>query len=184
MYFRTKKGFTLLELLIAVFIFSLIMVTSTSFFSRSIKTYKSVRSTQRNLEDAQFALSSMAKTIRTSTIIDPVSAQTAASLIVYDYSRTVDACIQYSFSSNRIQSRSADVPRDNCTTSTTFGSYSNLSNVYVNNAYFFVNPSNGTSHLLGRVTISLDVCATSLCSEKAKIQSSVSLRDYGIAAGQ
>jgi prepilin-type N-terminal cleavage/methylation domain-containing protein len=183
-FFSRKQGFSLLELMIAIFIFSLIMVSSSTFFGRSIQTYKNVRSTQRDLENAQYVMNLMAKTLRTSTI----KFSDASNIVIYDYSRIADACIQYSFSSNRIQSRSADVTKDDCTTSAPFNSFSDLSNVYVNNASFSVIPSSDSpSKVLGKATISMEICATSGCTgtekDKARIQSSVSLRDYGVAEG-
>lgn len=179
--FSKKRGFSLLEMLIAIFIFTLIMVASSTFFARSIQTYKNVRATQRDLENAQYVMNLMAKTLRTSSII--ASGSSPLYIDIYDYSQS--KCIRYSFSNNAIKTNSIGAAdKKDCTFSNT--GFTDLSNFYVNNAYFSVTPSSKTATgapiLLGKVTISLEICpsATS-CSDKARIQTSVSLRDYGTA---
>ena len=63
-----KKGFTLAETLIAVFIFALLVVMISGTFSSFFKAYISERKSQKDLENAQYALNLMEKTIRTSVV--------------------------------------------------------------------------------------------------------------------
>ncbi len=67
---KTKKGFTLIEMIISVAIFSIIMTAIVVTFSSYIKTNRYSRIVQRNLESVQFAFNYMAKTLRVSNIIE------------------------------------------------------------------------------------------------------------------
>ena len=66
---KTKKGFTLIEMIISVAIFSIIMTAIVVTFSSYIKTNRYSRIVQRNLESVQFAFNYMAKTLRISNVI-------------------------------------------------------------------------------------------------------------------
>ncbi|PJA87728.1 MAG: hypothetical protein CO140_02745, partial [Candidatus Moranbacteria bacterium CG_4_9_14_3_um_filter_40_7] len=61
------KGFTLIEMMIAIFIFSLMMIAVTEIFSSSFGGYGNARNIQKDLEDAQFVMGQIAKTLRTSS---------------------------------------------------------------------------------------------------------------------
>jgi len=66
---KTKKGFTLVEMMVSIFIFALMMVAIAGVFASQIKTYKNARTMQGDLENAQFALNYVAKTLRTASLI-------------------------------------------------------------------------------------------------------------------
>jgi prepilin-type N-terminal cleavage/methylation domain-containing protein len=69
-FFKThKKGFTLIEMMVSIFIFSFIMVVIGTVFASQFKTYKDTRDIQGDLENAQFALNYVSKTLRTAEMI-------------------------------------------------------------------------------------------------------------------
>lgn len=69
-----RKGFTLVETLIAIFIFSLIMTMISGIFADFMKNYFVQRENQKNVENAIYILSLMEKTIRTSVVYTKSSA--------------------------------------------------------------------------------------------------------------
>jgi prepilin-type N-terminal cleavage/methylation domain-containing protein len=69
---KTKKGFTLIELMISIVIFLVMMVLVVEIFAKQVVTARHARVLQRNIEDAEFAMNYINKTLRTSTL--PVSA--------------------------------------------------------------------------------------------------------------
>ena len=68
-----KKGFTLVEVLISIFIFSIIMIITTSMFVYSLDLQHRALNLQQAEENASFILESMTKEIRVATIDPAVS---------------------------------------------------------------------------------------------------------------
>lgn len=64
-----KKGFSLIELMISVFVFLLIMTTIVQIFATQINAYRHARSVQNDLENAQFAMNYISKTLRTASVL-------------------------------------------------------------------------------------------------------------------
>jgi len=181
-----KNGFTLIEVLVSIFIFSLLMVVTFDFFSSSVFGYRNSKAIQRDLESAQYAMNIMTKTLRTSKVID----SNLNMIRVYDYSRKTGTgkCIVYQFSGDKLVSGSSNVADTNETlcTSALLIQTKEITASYINNFEFNVVPSSATSSpkMVGRVTISAEVCATLNCAgtvygekDVARIQSTVSLRN-------
>jgi prepilin-type N-terminal cleavage/methylation domain-containing protein len=182
---KNKKGFTFIELMIAVFIFALMMLAVTGIFSSSIGGYQKAKNVQKNLEDAQFIMNQMMKILRTSSIIS----FSASDIKVYDYSS--NKCYAYKFfpgQSGGIKVGSASVPLGNkepleyCSSSFS-PNFSSMAAFYVESGSFYAIPSNpgsGANGVLGKVTIALSICQNSSSCERdqVRIQSSVSLKDY------
>jgi len=179
------KGFTLIEMMIAIFIFSLMMIAVTEIFSSSFGGYGNARNIQKDLEDAQFVMGQIAKTLRTSSIVNIGG---SSEITVYDYSQ--NKCVAYQFVSGEIRT---DATADDSVPSTSdpvdwcFANFSPDFSAYNKMAAFFVDgrfnsiKSDNTpgSEILGKVTISMKICSNSSCSkDEAVIQTSVSLRDY------
>lgn len=61
---RSKKGFTLIELIVAIGIFSLIMISIVSVFVSIAKAYDKAKIMKNLKENMDFALSSIAKDVR------------------------------------------------------------------------------------------------------------------------
>lgn len=184
--FSKKRGFSFLEIMISIFIFSLMMTTISITFASLFENYRNSRAIQMNLENAQFIINTMAKSLRTSSVIS----NTASSIKFYNYSDS--NCFSYKFEDNSLQVALVSIDsvsyptveerKAQCNSASL--TYSNIL-TNVNDANFSViQSSEGTPNVMGKVTVSIDVCANSgsECSEsvhdRARIQSSVSLRDY------
>ncbi len=185
---KKQRGFTFIEIIIAVFIFALMMLAVSGIFSGSIGGYRTARITQKNLEDAQFIMNQMAKILRTSSVQENPS---ASSLIVYDYSQS--KCFKYAIQSGNISVGSKNPPptepkearaefeKDTAAwcKNQSF-SLNPMAAFYVENTIPFRAISSKSSGEMGKVTISLSICqnAYSCAKDRVRIQSSVSLRDY------
>ncbi len=122
-FFKKRKGFTLIEMMISIFIFAIIMTSVASIFAKQVSVYKKARIIESDLENAQFALNYVSKTLRTSSVIGYADKGGAASvdlvsdvfrqdanddndfylvkmpvnrgLLVYDFSQ--EACVIFTF---------------------------------------------------------------------------------------
>jgi len=188
MRIKNKKtnGFSLIEVIIAMFIFVVVATAVSAIFGKIILAYKNTRTTQKNLENAQFAMNQMAKTVRTSSVIscNPNCSVNANIIRVYDYSQ--QKCIVYAFdgSHNLVYSYKNVLIVDKDTGCVT-GDYAGFSSG--NAISGTVNAGNFAVTLpvdavqTGRVTISMKVCADSACLSPATIQTTVSLRNKEVA---
>ncbi len=181
---RHSKGFSLLEVLLAVFIFSLIMVGVTTYFVGITRTNQNTLRLQRNLEDVRFAMNRVAKILRTATVVIPISDSMVSTVRAYDYSQ--EKCIEYAFVETAMrESVSGDIVLPDGTEKTKCESAANFSSgdiVSVANGAtlsgkFSVVPSSavtGSEHA-GRVTINATITRQNTSST---IQTTVSLRNY------
>jgi len=178
MFIRNEKtkhsGFSLIEVLMATFVFAVIMIGVSGAFSSSFFSYKNTKAVQNDLEQAEYAMNLMAKTIRTSSVIIPASSSNVATIVIYDYSQT--KCIAYQFVGSSLNSASTVMAdKSTCISLASAGTLSNMIG-NVTNVSFSVTPSAlGT---IGRVTISMEVGSV---KDKARLQTTVSLRDYSVS---
>jgi prepilin-type N-terminal cleavage/methylation domain-containing protein len=82
---KTKKGFTLIEMMISIFIFAIMMTSIVGIFARQISSYKQTRIMANDLENAQFALNYIAKTLRTASILGQGSSTGSGGTVFLDY---------------------------------------------------------------------------------------------------
>ena len=167
--FSTRKGFTLVETLIAVFLFSLVSVMVSGIFGNFLKNYAESKKMQQNIEATQFAMNLMAKTIRTSDVrkIDENN------LGCFDYAQL--KCIKYSLVSNKLQVYTSDGDAlDNCNFDV-MTSPDDLTPPNVTKVFFNVVPS--TIATYGVVAVAVTVKNDSQTSSPLKIQTAVSLRN-------
>ena len=100
------RGLTLIELVIAMAIFSILMVSAAHTFTSGILSFKMNTATERDVESISTLMNQMAKEIRTSTIADYTGSSTGAkvtnpsSLTYYDYSQ--GKCVRYTSSSGNL----------------------------------------------------------------------------------
>ncbi len=201
------RGFTFLEVVVAVFIFSLIMTATAAIFAKMIWAYGNAKAIQRDLEAAQQAMSLMAKSIRTSSVVlcgygasDPNNSNcsggmlgTIYSIRIYDYSQADSGgCVEYKIMSNNLYARRANVAlvhdRTACDTYNfpggTFQPMINTTSSQVSGQFQVVR-SSSSPPTVGKVTISMEVCPPNGCSsnprDQVRMQTSVSLRDYSEA---
>lgn len=171
------KGFTLVEILVALFVFVILMAAVSQIFVSAFTGYRNARIVQNDLQSAQHLLNTMAKMLRTSTVISSESSSTDR-VKFYDYSQ--DLCVEYIIDSGTRSIAVANAPADleECE-SQSFPAWGyvplTLGNV---TGVFSVMPSeSGASKRVGRVTVSLQIQEGD--THVARIQSSTSLRDYG-----
>jgi prepilin-type N-terminal cleavage/methylation domain-containing protein len=180
---KNSKGFSLMEVLISVFIFSIIMVVVMTYFVNVTLANQNTKRLQQNLEDVRFAMNRIAKVLRTSVVISPNSNQTVGEIRVFDYSQA--RCIRYRFEENGIREYSVDLPVGTadekvwCAGSPTFASNDivSTSNGATLDGKFAVVPSNKTSpnETAGRVTMNATITRQ---TNSSTIQTTVSLRNY------
>ncbi|MFA6974146.1 MAG: prepilin-type N-terminal cleavage/methylation domain-containing protein [Parcubacteria group bacterium] len=198
---KNYKAFSLVEVLMATFVFSVIMVGVAGAFSSSVFSYKSGKNIQQNLEQAQFAMNLMTKTIRTSSIVRcydgsgwtvPVGTCPAGiydGIMVYDYSQA--KCIQYLYNAqgkitvNYGEINDAANMAAGCKT---WGTAQDMA-LNINELLLRVTQSAaagaGTPATVGKVTISMEACSNAGCAgnanDRAILQTTVSLRDYSVS---
>lgn len=191
-----KKAFTLIELLLTIFIFSIIMVIVMGVMVNSVVVKKRIQGSAQNLEEARFAMETMAKTIRDSEIIscnDGANVNCDSGTInlieTYDYSQ--DKCIQYYFYSDAGGNRdffsrtvNPNVSEDPSSCVFSSGTFVSMigSNSKIEDVNFEVVKSDAT--VAGRVTILMEICSkyngdmncVAGKSDNFPIQTTVSLR--------
>jgi prepilin-type N-terminal cleavage/methylation domain-containing protein len=183
---KNKRGFSLLEVLAAMFIFVLIMMAVSMSFSSLFGGYSSAKSIQKDLENAQYSMNLMAKSLRTSSVINSCASSPCniTDITVYNYSKLSGKCERYVFTGGKIRhgyATNAEIDSDKTkclSTTVANGLLTDLTSNNISNAVFSVVPSNDTagSEVLGKVTISMKISGAR--NDVAKIQTSVSLRSY------
>lgn len=178
---KRKKGFTLIEVTVAMFIFGIIMVATANMFGSVINTKRETGIVQNDYEQAQATLNLIAKVIRTSTMGNSNN----SAVNVWDYSQ--HACVGFRFRDKQVQMaiNTEDDPekyetaKETCKTYSAGnvpGGYESIASITATGG-FRVIETNETQR--GRVTISLIVePPTEKSRDKAHTQTSVSLRDY------
>ncbi|MDP3957107.1 MAG: type II secretion system protein [bacterium] len=180
------KGYTLIEVVVALFIFLIIMTELSHTFAQSFATYKNAKAVQRDVANAQFVLNLLAKELRTSTIVDPSSGSlvSAQSVRFYDYSQST--CFEYVIVSNQLTVAQKTVanPTNNPSNDCSGGLGGAVPVVKIETAggaltgQFIVTPSiPNPGGKVGKVTVSLEISEGP--NHKARIQTTSSLRDYG-----
>ncbi len=183
---RHSRGFSLLEVLIATFIFSIVMVSVVSYFVSITAANQNTKRLQQNLEDTRFAMNRIAKVLRTSVVVTPSSnASNIGTLRVYDYSQA--GCVEYTFDSNSNSLRERFVVKPGtetdektwCRTTSSLSASSPLVNVTDGTfiGHFNAVPSKDAagSEEAGRVVMNATIGRRALSST---IQTTVSLRNY------
>jgi len=182
---NNKKGFTLVEVIVAMGIFVLIMAGSSEVFTMAFKSYRSAKNINDNLKNSQYAMNLMTKTFRTST----VKYSTATDLIVYDYSQGTTNpgyCIRYRFTSGALMKSSANTTLAGCINSTTFSTALPMTTGTVEGSFDAVasvgNASTHESTTVGKVTVMMNITnGIGTNSNRVRIQSTSSLRDYTVS---
>ena len=185
---KKNKGYTFIEVLLAVFLFSVAMVLVMGTMVNTTIVKKRAQNSAQNLEDARFAMETMAKTLRGSKIFScnggsdaDCTSGTITAVETFDYSQ--GKCIQYKFYSDGVYSTNGTGDLAGCSFSP-----SNLVPMIDNNnkiqamSFNVVKPSATAS---GSVTILMEICSKynkgDECvpgkSDNFPIQTTVSLRN-------
>lgn len=173
---KNVLGFTLLEVLISLFIFSLVIMATTQIFSSAYSGYRMTRLVQHDIENAQFAMNALAKTVRNSSVVSAAGSQQEVQF--FDHAQ--EKCFRY-----RIQGAVLQMASNNSTgvghcANLVLGGFTAVTTGTVSGS-FEVTPSTvagGPATRVGKVTISL-VIGEVTSVHSARLQTSVSLRDFG-----
>lgn len=173
-------GFTFIELLVAMSVFTIIMLAISQIFVQAFVGYRNTKAVQRDVENAQYSLNTMAKELRTSSVVNPSSGvrRSSQSVKFFDYSQNI--CFQYRISSQKLQVARALAANTAACASASFGSgsFSTISTGVISGS-FIVTPSSMSPAVpmrVGEVTVSLQISEGT--GHTARIQTTVSLRDY------
>jgi prepilin-type N-terminal cleavage/methylation domain-containing protein len=101
-FLKKHKGFSLLEVVMAIFIFSLIMVASVSVFVSAFHARIAARKSQKGLEESRTAMETIAKNIRMSTKVANFSIGATNTVRMFNLSQ--GQCIAYEEVSNVLKS--------------------------------------------------------------------------------
>lgn len=173
---KKQKGFSLLEMIIAIFIFSLVIVVAVSTFVNMVSVRKKTREIQQNMENARVAMDTIAKQVRNNTLVIPsANNPTASNIRIYDSSQQL--CVEYSFGAGNLKYSYLNSVADSVACGSapiaTFSNYNLLSGT-VTAGYFGVTVSVPRSSI-GRVTILMQI-QNATGADKALVQTTVSLR--------
>lgn len=178
-----KRGFSLIEVLVALFVFSLLIATLSAVYVDFLKAHLNAKETQRNVESAQSALNTLAKTLRTSSVLSPIATSAVSAVRIFDHSS--GTCMQYlvnNSGSEKLEVQYTNNPVDEDTCKTT-GAWAQPVSLIEGKVFggFLVVPNSPTIEA-GRVTTSLQICsrANTSCNATSgnpvRIQTTVSLR--------
>jgi len=171
---KRNKGFTLIEVLVSLFMFLTIMTAVSQIFVSAFSGYRYTKTVQLDVEAAQFALNTLAKELRTSSVVSAAGNQSFVKF--YDHSQGV--CFLYRVSGGNLQvARQTATGVSDCR-SKSLPAFTAIA-TDITAGRFLVVPSDAaaTPLLVGKVTISLEIAQDA--AHRARIQSSVSLVDYG-----
>lgn len=178
---KSKRAFSLLEIVVSLAAFSIIMVGTMLILGRGTQSYRNVKEMQNNLESVQFALNIFGKELRTSSVVSSSSGAATSWIKFFDYSQ--GRCVQYqadettgTFSkrSHAFNDANPNTNRSSCLGYAFAEAYEPLLTGLSAQALFVDQSTPMPNPHVGRVTISLTVGTTSA----ATAQTTVSLRDF------
>ncbi len=174
-----RNGFSLVEMIISIFVFSLISLVSVSIFANVVKVQKNTRDVQKDLETSRTAIDQVAKNMRLSSGLRTANNNPSDSEI-YMYNTTQNKCFDYKFTSGQLivgrANPSLDVANNpHCSPSDVNYNLETfpITEGNITNGKFFVTKTDASStpKAIGRATVVLTV-------DKEHIQTSVSFLDY------
>lgn len=170
-YQKKYSGFSLLEMMISMFIFVLAIVTAVSIFSNVSFTRKNSREIQKNMEDARTALDLMAKNMRMSIGLNGTAS------MIYMFNTSQNKCVSYMFSGGKLQmsqvSPGGSLPEDEkcLPANISYVGYQDIIKSDVSGSFVIVPTSITSPKTVGKATIILTIGGVNM-------QTSVSFRDY------
>lgn len=167
---KNRAGFSLLEMLVAIFVFSIAIAAASTSFVSFFNAQKKSKLIQQNMEDARYGMELMAKVIRMGSVVGPSGVTDA----MYIFNNSQGTCLSYRFN-GKLETSSAlpaNLIDPDCATAT-YPAYSTMTNA-ITSGQFEVTPSAlGTE--MGKVVIS---AVAGSGSNAVTMQTAVSLRGY------
>lgn len=172
-----KQAFTLIEVMVAMFIFVLVIASSTVVFANIFKAYQRSKHLQENLENAQYALNLLSKTFRTSSVIDVAGDN--SSVTIFNYS--TNECVKYSFSAGSLHKQTSDASGISSCATASFITNDVMTSGDVDGKFYASKSvqKGSPGAKVGMITVVMTI--TSGNSSDINIQTSSSLRDYGVS---
>ena len=190
------KWYTFLEVIVAMAIFLIMTAAVSKSFVSGFMAYRTTRSIQKDLETAQFTVNTLAKSLRTSSVITTpgvLGGGAYRGVGFYDYSQK--RCFQYVFTTATVDGATvyplkvwfADLPTGTadpylwCRVQlASASSTTEVTTGYVTDGRFFLvlSDKGSTPKKFGRVVIKMTVRDSAAGTSQAEVQTSVSLRDY------
>ncbi|NCU42370.1 MAG: type II secretion system protein [Candidatus Moranbacteria bacterium] len=125
---KSQKGFSLLEAIVSIAVFTIIMVATAETFASMIQTKVEADRMRESHQKAQVAIESITKSIRSGVVVIPASGYASQDTIrIYDYSQSL--CIEYSFLVTALQKKTASIDfedREECKGSPSFSSFQTM----------------------------------------------------------
>ncbi len=167
---RILKGFSLLEMLVSIMIFSLVTLVSVAAFSSVVKTQRKVRNIQKKVESVGLTVELISKVIRMSSQVKSYS--NGVEIRMYNDSQS--KCISYRFFKGNLQESEkfvTDYDPSIDTTCTSSGAYNNYIDIISGvTGRFQVNESDPGTGKVGKATVTIR-------ADQDHLQSSVSFTD-------
>jgi len=173
-----NRGFTILELLVAVSIFSIAIVSATSLFISAMRGQWNAIAQQNLIENTRFVLEHMSRQIRMAQRLDSAVGTCPANIFFSDSGPTIkfidykSDCIEYRVSANKIQLNPGtgfvDLTSDD---------------IRVNNLYFLVEGRLPNDVKQPKVTIYINADVPSILlggSPDIRLQTTVSARNLDV----
>ena len=170
-----QKAFSLIELITAMFVFSVVIMVTVAIFVNVVHVRKKSKHVQQNMEDIKYVMELMSKVIRMSSKVTNVGSN---QVIMYNNSQ--NKCISYRFTGSSLESASNSDDRASCGLTSVFpiADYTPMVNGSVTGK-FSVTPSSNSPPHIGKVVITMSISAGSGSGEHAvNLQTTLSLRNY------
>jgi prepilin-type N-terminal cleavage/methylation domain-containing protein len=166
---KKYKGFSFLEMIITVAIFSMMILVVTATFSSSFLVNRKNQKIQRKMETARTAIDNIAKNVRMSRGL-MLSGNT-----IYMYNNSQGNCISYRFDSGELQMAQVESVSESCDTAdgVVYESFYEAIADEITDGKFNITETvtDPTIPVIGKATILINI-------DGKVIQTSVSLRDY------
>jgi prepilin-type N-terminal cleavage/methylation domain-containing protein len=166
------KGFSLLEMIIAIFIFSVIILTSVSIFAKIFSVRGKTRSIQMNMESGRVALENIAKNMRMSSGLKV----NGSDQDIYMYNNSQSQCVEYKFSGSALQAAQAnpsDPDNPDCAPgAVAYTFYPIVTGMAGVTGRFLITSTDISGKVIGKASVIL------MINGGNNIQTSVSFRDY------
>jgi len=174
-----NKGFTIIELLTAMSIFSIAIVTATSLFISAMRGQLNATAQQNLIENTRFVIEQMSRQIRMAQRFDSAVGTCPANIFFSDSGPTIKFidykgnCVEYRVSANKIQFNPGT------------GSFTDLTSddIRVNNLYFLVEGRLPNDVKQPKVTIYINADVPSVLlggSADIRLQTTISARNLDV----
>lgn len=196
---NSRKGLTLIELIVAIFIFSILMVSIVAVFVSTVRAHGKARAVKTVKENAEFALASIAKDVRMGRILsvnqncreNPTNATGPRQCLMVTRNRSAETvCYRIDRYYLGVANAVGSSPARQCPSSES--SYDKIIDLSASNMEFKTPPDGGfysapsdppddpTRRGWVEINLNIDMVAgEEMEADSISVQTTVSSRDYG-----